>query len=172
MRRTLTALALVFALPSPARGVEAGCDLELFLVEDKVMAGGAVWFRLSSWLDLDLELAPIFTTDDPPDDGLDGHFVGALLGAHLAARIVDLDMAVLRVGAGLDAFSLLGVHSEEWKLGLPVLAELRVPMTETLWAVGEGRYYVIHHEGLEVGVRRSGEETLPFVILAGIGGEL
>lgn len=161
------AVALLAGTATAEPRVRAG--LRWFLVQEKAMIGPNGGLQIG-WFDLDLDFALIFLTEDDPAGALDGSFVGALLGVHPMIRALEVGPVELLAGTGFDAYGLWGIHSGEWKLGWPFLAEARVFVTENLGASLQLRIYALGSDGLEVGVDRGGEESAPLLLSIGVGG--
>ncbi|MCA9538778.1 MAG: hypothetical protein KC620_07815 [Myxococcales bacterium] len=170
----LIALALGLTLAAPAHaassGGRGGVDAEIFLVKDKVWLGGGFSYFPGTF-GFDGAFSFIWLTSDAPERGVDGTFVGSQLGLHVAARLDITRGAHVRIATGVDAYPLYGINADEWKLAWPLIAEARVFVTRTLNVFIRPRYYILSSDGLEPGRAYEGDETVPFLVSIGFGGE-
>ncbi len=168
----LLPLALALGPPASAKSdTRAGLEAEGLLVQDKVIAGISGYFFFNEFIGVDLGFSLMFLDEDRPRDPVDGVFLGGLVTAHLVFGLPIGDQFMLRAGTGLDYFALWGIDDEEGKAAMPLLAEVRFYVTDSLSVFAQPRYYLFSSDGLEPGVSVDGEESLPFVIAVGVGGE-
>ena len=171
--RPLLALAagLALGLPAGSRAEsdgQAGLGFEALLVDGKYIAGPQLAVDVGA-LGICTEAELIFLDEAAPEAGLDGTFVGALLGLHLHGDVLALRGVTLRVGTGLDLWSLFAIHGDEWKIGWPIFVEGEATLGSTWSVYLQPRYYLLASDGLEPGRNRAGEsEGAPLVLAAGL----
>ena len=140
-----------------------------FLTKDKVIVGldGGGFF--SEFIGLHVGGSLIFVDENAPSKGVDSIFLGGLLELHLQGRFALHRTAELRVGMGVDIWSLWGIDGDEVLFGLPALVEGRFFLSPQ-WAVyGRARYYLTSSKNIRLGENFEGEESVPVLLSVGIG---
>lgn len=99
-------------------------------------------------------------------------FLGNNLGVHLGGRAMVWPLLELRIATGLDAFLLWNLSGDDYRLAVPLLAEVRVFPWKWLSGFVQARYYPLHSKGMEPGVNRAREEGIPLVLAFGLEGWL
>lgn len=168
----LVPLALALGPPAAsASETRAGIEAEGLLVQDKIIAGVSGYFFFNEIIGVDLGFSLMFLDEDNPRDPVDGVFLGGLVTAYLVFGLPFGDQFMARFGTGLDYYALWGIDDEEGKAAMPLLAEARFYINDGLSVFVQPRYYLFSSDGLEPGVSVDGEESMPFVIAVGVGGE-
>lgn len=148
-----------------ARETEVILGSQYFLVEGKTLPG--LTLQVGSGLfALELETTLMWTETTPAE--LDVSFLGMELGA--SVLLVPLRTEHFRVSAGLgiDMYLPWEVHREQRHAALSAKVALHGWLTRELGVFGTARAYPLHHDGLELGVSRSGDEGLPVLFTAGV----
>ena len=142
----------------PVRETEVIVGSQYFLVEGKNMPG--LTLQVASGLfALELETTLMWTATAPAE--LDVSFVGMELGASLL--LVPLRTQRFRASAGLgtDIYLPWEIHHEQRYAALSAKVALHGWLTRELGVFATGRVYPLHHDGLELGVSRSGDDATP-----------
>ena len=167
--RNAAFICLLFTLWAalPAQAAEIGG--EGFLVEDKIILGldGGGFFGHHFGLHIDAAL--VFSGEDAPSKGVDGHFIGALLGIHVQGRIPITSTLETRAGIGVDLWPLWGIDANELLYGLPIFGEARLYAAEHWSFFGRVRYYLAQSERIRPGENFQGTTQTPVIISAGFG---
>lgn len=150
-------------------GTEGYWGVELFLVQDKVMPGLTLDVQGDTF-GAGAEFGLMWSTSDERDEVIAGSFLGGVLGFHAYARLVRGPCMDLRFGTGLDAFGLWAINSEEWQLGMPMIAELRAFLSPRWQVFAQARLYAIKSEGLGAGEDLDGRVDIPLLLVVGLGG--
>lgn len=154
---------------APMREADVIIGSQYFLVEGKTMPG--LTLQVGSGLfALELETTLMWTATAPAE--LDVSFVGMELGASLL--LVPLRTERLRVSAGLgtDIYLPWEIHHEQRYAALAAKVALHGWLTRELGVFGTARVYPLHHEGLELGVSRGGDDGLPVLFTTGLAWRL
>lgn len=167
------AFAAVFSLSAsaPAAASEAEFHLggEYVLVQDKVVVGPQFGLRYGG-IGLDIEFLPGFATSEASQADLDGDsFFGFLAGFHLVGVPFEVGQAEIELGTGLDIWWLSAIHEEEAKMAWPVMLGARTGFGR-LTAGLQARYYLLTADGLLAGETHDGEDGIPIILSATIGG--
>lgn len=141
---------------------------EYFLVKDKTITAVEFGGRVSSRLDLSMDLGLVFSDNDETEQGAAGRFLGSLVGLHLFYRQPIRKGLLARFGGGVDFWPLYGIHADESHGGLVFLGEVRGELMPALDGYLRGRYYVLRGAGLQPGVDRNGRESAPIVWSTGL----
>ena len=150
----------------PAAAFELGG--EYFLVNDKTI--GAIQFggEINPMLDISADFGFVTSHEDESSQGAAGRFLGSLFGLHLLHRQTIGQGMQLRLGGGLDYWSLYGIHPDEGVGGLVFLSEFRGQIVPNSMFFLRSRFYVVRSAGLQPGVDREGNESAPIVLSTGL----
>jgi hypothetical protein len=153
----------------PPREAEVILGSQYFLVEGKNMPGATLQVG-SGLFALELETTLMWTATAPAE--LDVSFLGMELGASLL--LVPLRTSRVRMSAGLGADIYLPweIHDEQRYAALSAKVALHGWISRELGVFGTARAYPLHHDGLELGVSRGGDDALPVLFTAGIAWRL
>ncbi len=158
--------------PGPGRvkgDGEGYYSIQNLMVRDKLMPGLSIGGQWGSF-GLDGEIGGIYLQQAAPDCDVDSGWMGMYFGFHLYGRLFWGPASDIKLGTGFDGFGLLAIHQNEWKLGMPLILEARFFVSDSMDVYVQGRYYVLSSDGMEPGVDRQGRETIPIMLVAGIGG--
>lgn len=136
-----------------------------FWVDGKAMPGLELGLG-RSWFELDLELSFITLTERSSE--LDGRWAGNQLGAFAMFTPVREPWLDVSLGLGGDFYLLWGVHSGKTEAALTPRAMVRLWPTEDLAISFSARSYLVHSEGVELGVERDRSSGPPVLLSTGI----
>ncbi|MBV69994.1 MAG: hypothetical protein CMH52_01470 [Myxococcales bacterium] len=160
-------LAVKTASAQPVTSKQADLGLQVFLVEDKTIAGADFSFAFPNF-GIHTSFSIITADDDAPRHNVDNEWVGSLLGFHLFGRIPFTPTMEARIGTGLDSWLLHGVAPGENKHAWPAYGELRFMPSPKTAAYLRGRYYIVSSDGLGVGEDYQGRQHKEILFSAGV----
>jgi hypothetical protein len=150
---------------SPAREADVILGTQFFLVEGKSMPG--LTLQVGSGLfALELETTLMWTETAPAE--LDVSFIGMELGASLLVVPIRTERFRVSTGLGADIYLPWEIHHEQRHAALSAKVALHGWITRELGVFGTARTYPLHHDGLELGVSRGGDEGLPVLFTTGV----
>ncbi|MEE2755184.1 MAG: hypothetical protein VYA30_00930 [Myxococcota bacterium] len=163
----MLSLMVQTALGQPIDSKQADVGLQVFLVEDKTIAGADFSFA-SSNLGIHTSFSIVTADADAPRHNIDNEWVGSLFGLHFFGRVPIAPTMEARIGTGLDSWLLHGIAAGENKYAWPAYGELRFMPTATSAAFLRGRYYILSSDGLDVGEDYQGRQHKEILFSAGV----
>ena len=155
------------ALAQPVNTSQGDIGLQVYLVEDKTIAGADFNFAFQN-LGFHLEMGIISADDDAPRHNIDDNWIGSLLGIHIFGRVPLSPTLETRIGTGLDSWLLHGIAAGENKYGMPAYGEIRFMPSHQAVVFLRGRYYLFHSDGLGVGEDYQGRRHEDILFSAGV----
>jgi hypothetical protein len=163
------AILLSATPPATASDAEFHVGGEYVLLQDKVVVGPQFGLRYGG-IGLDIEFLPGFATSEASQADLDGDsFFGFLAGFHLVGVPFEVGEAEIELGTGLDIWWLSAIHEEEAKMAWPIMVGARTGFGR-LTAGLQARYYLLTAGGLLAGEGHDGEDGIPIIVSATLGG--
>lgn len=149
----------------PARETDVILGSQYFLVEGKSMPGLTLQVG-SGLLALELETTLMWTATAPAE--LEVAFIGMELGASLLLVPLRTERFRASAGLGADIYLPWEIHHEQRHAALSAKVALHGWISRELGVFATARVYPLHHDGLELGVSRDGDEGLPVLFTAGV----